>query len=223
MRFEIPKHGSRTSWGTTWPETSTNKVVNLFAPRPRLRVLTALVDADVLVGNDTPWSQDYLLSGLLTHPYSWYEPTVNHFLATAEVYVLLAEADRAGALTVLDFQSEPQCWRTFDQRTLKPDAFAKIGLVLPDGRRVKGSFFIEVDRANQYGAKIAGKIPQYLAYYQHHQLAGTATVLPRQVVFLAPDTGRVRYLERLIAKQSEGRRLFGVGLLDDPVTALTKS
>ncbi|MEV0537086.1 replication-relaxation family protein [Kitasatospora sp. NPDC050463] len=151
--------------------------------------------------------------------YSWYEPTVNHFLATAEVYVLLVEASRMGQLTLLDFQAEPNCWRTFAQRTLKPDAFAEIGLVRPDGRRVKGGFFIEVDRANQYGAKIAGKLPRYLEYYQHERLAG-ATGLPRRVVFLAPDAGRVDYLNRLVASQPDAGQRFSVGLLDDVVSAL---
>ncbi|BAJ31017.1 MULTISPECIES: replication-relaxation family protein [Kitasatospora] len=155
--------------------------------------------------------------------FSWYEPTINHFLATAEVYVLLIEAERSGALTLLDFQAEPVCWRKFDQHTLKPDAFAEIGLVLPDGRRVKGSFFIEVDRANQFGAKISGKIPQYLAYYQHQLLAGTNAGLPRKVVFLAPDTSRATYLHRLIARHQDGRQLFTVGLLDHAVSVLVNT
>ncbi|MFC4608411.1 hypothetical protein ACFO9E_11365 [Streptomyces maoxianensis] len=31
--------------------------------------------------------------------------------------------------------------------------------------------FIEVDRANKYGAKIESKLPQFLAFYQHYHQA----------------------------------------------------
>ncbi|OEJ61059.1 hypothetical protein BGM19_26655 [Streptomyces agglomeratus] len=149
-------------------------------------------------------------------PYSWYEPTVAHFLAVAELYVTLTEAARGGRFTVLDFQAEPYCWRSFGHRTLKPDAFVQLGVVHPDGRRRKGSFFIEVDRANQYGAKIETKLPQYLAYYQHHRQTWPDQSFPR-VVFLAPHEQRVSYLRRLVAERPEAQRLFTVGLLDELV------
>nr|WP_275406803.1 replication-relaxation family protein [Streptomyces sp. SID12488] len=154
-------------------------------------------------------------------PYSWYEPTIAHFLAIAELYVMLREADQSGLFSLLDFQTEPYCWRTFGQRTLKPDAFAQIGIVLPDGRRRKGSFFIEVDRANQYGAKIETKVPQYVAYYQHDRLAQPDRAFPR-IVFLAPNDQRAGYLGQLVQGRPEVRQLFSVGLLEDPIATLMR-
>lgn len=155
-------------------------------------------------------------------PYSWYEPTIAHFLAIAELYVMLREADQSGLFSLLDFQTEPYCWRAFGQRTLKPDAFTQVGIVTADGRRRKGSFFIEVDRANQYGAKIETKVPQYVAYYQHDRLAQPDRAFPR-VVFLAPDDRRVRYLVRLLEGHPQAARLCSVGLLDNPVQVLLPS
>ncbi|MFD2118485.1 replication-relaxation family protein [Streptomyces cirratus] len=112
--------------------------------------------------------------------------------------------------------------RTFGQRTLKPDAFTQIGIVTADGRRRKGSFFIEVDRANQYGAKIETKLPQYVAYYQHDRLAQPDRAFPR-VVFLAPSEQRAGYLNRLVQGRPEVRQLFSVGLLEDPIATLLRS
>jgi hypothetical protein len=152
-------------------------------------------------------------------PYSWYEPTIAHFLAVADVYVELVEADRSGLLKLLKFDAEPYSWRDFGSRTLKPDAFAQIGIVHRDGRRRKSSFFIEVDRANQYGTKIDTKLPQYLAYYRHDRMTQPDRAFPR-VVFLAPDDKRVAYLGRLITEYPEPPGLFSVGFLEDPVTAL---
>ncbi|OEJ41212.1 hypothetical protein AR457_10150 [Streptomyces agglomeratus] len=152
-------------------------------------------------------------------PYSWYEPTVAHLLAVAELYVNLTEAARGGRFTLLDFQAEPYCWRSFGHRTLKPDAFLQLGVIHPDGRRRKGSFFIEVDRANQYGTKIETKLPQYLAYYQHHRQAEPEQSFPR-IVFLAPHEQRANYLRRLVAGRPAERRLFTAGLLDDPLGVL---
>ena len=64
-----------------------------------------------------------------------------------------------------EFEAEPTCWRHFDGRTLKPDAYAELG-----GKdKLLRPYFIEVDRANQYGSTISNKLPQYLAYYQHQR------------------------------------------------------
>lgn len=152
-------------------------------------------------------------------PYSWYEPTIAHFLAVVDIYVDLVEADRSGLLTLLDFQAEPYSWRDFGSRTLKPDAFAQIGIRHSDGTGRKSSFFIEVDRANQYGTKIDTKLPQYLAYYRHDRMTQPDRAFPR-VVFLAPDDKRVAYLNRLIGEYPEPPNLFAIGFLEDPVTAL---
>ncbi|QNA75400.1 hypothetical protein C8250_029055 [Streptomyces sp. So13.3] len=151
-------------------------------------------------------------------PYSWYEPTIAHFLAVAELYVTLVEAGRPGLFTLLDYQAEPYCWRTFGTRTLKPDAFVQLG-VKRGQQRAQGRFFIEVDRAGQYGTKIESKLPQYLAYYHHHRIAEPDRRFP-WIIFLAPHDQRVAYLTRLLNEQAKLRSAFLVGILDNPVETL---
>jgi len=56
-----------------------------------------------------------------------------HTLGTTDLYVRLVDADRAGELELIDFVTEPACWRPFSDfaagpATLKPDAFVVVGL-----------------------------------------------------------------------------------------------
>ncbi|MFF7525951.1 replication-relaxation family protein [Streptomyces pseudovenezuelae] len=158
-------------------------------------------------------------SGRTRPPFSGYKPTLDHLLAIVDVYVDLVEADRAGRFTLTCYESEPYCWRDYNGQKLKPDAFSQITLTHPSGRRLQGSFFIEVDRANEHGAKIDNKLPQYLAYHEYYRAAFPDRPFPR-IVFLAPDDRRVNYLQGLLDGYPDYRPLFTVGLLDDPLTAL---
>ena len=38
---------------------------------------------------------------------------VRHTLAVTELYVRLREAERAGTLELLEFEPEPECWRSY--------------------------------------------------------------------------------------------------------------
>jgi hypothetical protein len=154
-----------------------------------------------------------LTSSRPRRPYNHYEPTMGHALAVTELYVQLVEAERGGRLTLLIFEAEPYCWRTFGSQTLKPDAFVQIGLTT-NGNRRKGSFFIEVDRADQWGAKLRSKVPQYQAYREYERPSGQ--VFPR-VQFLTVHARRVVYLKKLV----RGHAGFGVGLFSDAIALLT--
>lgn len=149
-------------------------------------------------------------------PYTHYEPTMGHYLLVTELYVQLVEAERAGLLTLLGFEAEPACWRSFAGGTLKPDAFVQIGIER-DGQRLKGSCFIEVDRADQWGAKIKSKVPQYLAYRDYERPTGRP--FPR-VLFLTVNERRVAYLNRLIREQAAHLQGFQSGLFDDALSTL---
>lgn len=150
-------------------------------------------------------------------PYTHYEPTMGHYLAVTELYVQLVEAERAGKLTLLAFEAEPYCWRRFDGGTLKPDAFVQIG-VEADGQRRKRSCFIEVDRGDQWGAKIASKLPRYLTYQEYDRPSGRVFPL---VLFLAPDERRVGYLEQLILERGGGSMVFRAGLFERALLRIT--
>ena len=159
-----------------------------------------------------------LTSSRPRRPYVAYEPTIAHYLAVTELYVRLMEADRAAELTLLTFEAEPYCWRRFGRgQVLKPDAYVQIGLVR-DGRRRKGSFFLEIDRGTQWGAKIATKVPQYMAYWHHDRR--DEPVFP-QVLLLAPNEPRAAYLHRLVHKGAPDVPLFTAGLVDDALDLLT--
>jgi len=154
---------------------------------------------------------------------SWYEPAVAHMLAVTELYVRLIEAERDGDLRLNTFEAEPTCWRPFEGRTLKPDAYLEVDFQR-DGRRFRGPFFIEVDRANQYGTKISTKIPRYLDYYDHERRRQQAEAeakphFPR-VLFLAPSAAREDYLNKLITSDPRASALFRVTQYDEAVNAL---
>ncbi|MGW2851478.1 replication-relaxation family protein [Streptomyces sp. NPDC001215] len=209
--------------------------------RNRQAVMQRLVDLDVLervgerrVGGSKRGSASYLYTlGLAgqhlaetyskrpRREYSWYEPTIGHLLAVAELYVVLMEAHWAGRMALLSFETEPHSWRDFAGRTLKPDAFVRLGIRAADGRAYRGQAFIEVDRGTQRGMKIATKLPQYFAYYEHDREERPDRAFPR-IIFLTPHDDRVTYLRRLVDEYPKYRPLFTVGLLDDPVAALLR-
>jgi hypothetical protein len=162
-----------------------------------------------------------LTSSQPRRPYVPYRPNQEHYLAVAELYVRLVEAERAHELRLLRFDPEPYCWRTFEGQMLKPDAFVKVGIER-EGRRRRGSFFIEVDRAGQWGTKISSKLPQYVAYWTCEQACadGTGQSLFPQVLFLAPSEQRLRYLRGLVDGEREHRLLFRVELIDNATKAM---
>jgi hypothetical protein len=103
---------------------------------------------------------------------------VDHTLAVAEVVVSLAEADRAAAMELLEWQPEPQCWRRFQTtagvETLKPD----LRLTLADDEQ-EYHWFVEVDRGTAHLPTLLGKCARYAAYYQTGQEQAAEGVFPR--------------------------------------------
>lgn len=164
-----------------------------------------------------------LTSSQARRPYVPYRPNQEHYLAVAELYVRLVEAERGGELKLLAFDPEPYCWRTFESQTLKPDAFVQVGIER-DGHRRRGSFFIEVDRASQWGTQISNKLPQYVAYWNFEQATGRRTGQSRtfpQVLFLAPSEQRVRYLRGLVDGDRQHRQLFKVEVIDNSLGVIS--
>lgn len=90
-------------------------------------------------------------SGRVHRPWAVGTLFLAHSLAVTELLVGLAEATRAAgaAVALLDFQTEPSCWRSFTgpgggRAVLKPDAEA----VMQVGR-FEDRWFLEVDRATE--------------------------------------------------------------------------
>jgi hypothetical protein len=144
-------------------------------------------------------------------PLAEYRPTFDHLLAIGDIYAELIEAERAEVLRLLQFTTEPYCWRTYGPQTLKPDAFVQVGLL---EQRKKVSAFIEVDRGLEWGTKISSKVPQYIDYYLYER--STGKVFPRVLVL----GGRTKYLTGVVNTRSDYAHLFQVGPEDGLVELL---
>lgn len=150
-------------------------------------------------------------------PLTTYKPHWDHYLAIAEVYVALVEAQRAGMFRRLRFDVEPYCWRSFRDQRVKPDGFVQVDVDRGE-RTIRGSFFLEVDRAQEWGKQIPTKLDGYISYRVHEQSLGRAT--PR-ILLLAPTDTRVAYLAAEVAKKAAGyQALFGVDLLERVAAAV---
>lgn len=146
---------------------------------------------------------------------------IDHSLDVTELYVRLHEAHRGGRLELIEFQSEPKCWRDFaapiGRMTLKPDAYVRIG---------QGEFedlwFIEVDRGTESVPALLRKFRVYRQYHgsgkeQHHN-----QVFPR-VLWLAPNLKRLTQLIDAVSEQpADAWKLFGVRLFDEAIDHLSQ-
>jgi Replication-relaxation len=143
-----------------------------------------------------------------------------HTLATTELTVRLAEADRAGDLEVIDVQQEPACWRSFPglggaRRVLKPDLFIRLGAGALEDR-----WMIEVDLGSESGRTLARKAAIYREHYQSGREQHDHGVYPR-VLWTAPDGQRAAQIESVLdAQPEEVRRLCSVRTFDDAVSFL---
>ncbi|MGQ0434824.1 MAG: replication-relaxation family protein [Microthrixaceae bacterium] len=139
---------------------------------------------------------------------------LNHALASSHLYVVLRQADQAGDIRLLDYQSEPLCWRPIDaaegQATLKPDAFVRFEV----GDFV-ASVFVEVDMATESPATLHTKCETYRGHWLTDAEQTDHGVYP-EVLWLVPTAGRRRVLEKVIDRQpEETRALHRVRLYDD--------
>ena len=104
---------------------------------------------------------------------------VRHRLAVSELYVQALQAERRGLLDLIAFDCEPECWRTMTdgfggQTTLKPDAFARIGV-----GAYEDSYFVEVDLGTESRSVIARKVRTYLDYFNSGTEQQAHGVFPR--------------------------------------------
>jgi len=147
---------------------------------------------------------------------------LDHSLAVTELLVRLTEADRAGELWLVDFQTEPASWRTFTalgggRAVLKPDAEVTIRL-----GRYEDRWFVEVDRATESGPTLLRKCQQYVSYWQSGVEQAAREVFP-QVLWLVPDAARQTQLVEVLGQlPAEAWRLFTVAVYADGVARLTQ-
>ena len=121
----------------------------------------------------------------------WTARSVNlHSLAIADCFVRLRTAEQQGHLTVLRFDTEPTCHRRVGSIRLTPDAYAEVGFA---ERRVKFSFYLEIDRGTEKADVIRDKFVRYWHAYQQWD----EEHFP-YVVFVVPDAARLRDVARVV-------------------------
>ena len=115
--------------------------------------------------------------------------TIRHALAVTDCYLEVCRLESQGAVELVGFSSEPECWRSFNgpggaRLTLKPDAY----LVTGSGEFLD-HWFIEVDRATESIGRIATKAEGYVRYERSGREQEREGVFPR-VLWVVPDDER---------------------------------
>jgi Replication-relaxation len=127
---------------------------------------------------------------------------LSHRLAVSEVFAGLSEREQAGAVEILDFDSEPVCWRRFvsahgGTAHLKPDAFVRLGV-----GEVERAAFVEIDRDTESRGTLGVKLRAYRQYWETGREQDRRGYFPR-VVFSVPSEERKIAVADLFAEQPE--------------------
>lgn len=122
---------------------------------------------------------------------------MDHTLEVADLAVTLSEQARLGRFELLEFQTEPTCWREHTGVsgavvTLKPDLF-----VVTADNQFESHCFIELDRATEHLPAIIRKCRTYQAHHQSG-VEQTRTGLFPLVVWVVPDQVRADKIRRSI-------------------------
>jgi hypothetical protein len=143
-----------------------------------------------------------------------------HTLAVAQLYVELVAATRWGLVELLAFDPEPDCWITYPstfaaRRTLKPDAFAGLGL-----GAYEDSWFIERDMGTVAAVTIERQARRYVECYRAGTLQAERGVFP-QTVWIVPDQSRASLVAEALGRlPADTRKLFRVTTASEAVAVL---
>lgn len=125
-----------------------------------------------------------------------------HTLDITELAVLLVSA----AVKGIEFYPEPWGHNSWGGVMLKPDAYVKVG-----GKH----FFVEVDRSTEFASALSAQMNAYLKAY----MGMDGGSFP-QVLFLAHDEDRVRFIQREATKKPVSA-LFKVCLYTNAIGVMT--
>lgn len=145
---------------------------------------------------------------------------VRHRLAVSDLYVQARSWAARGALELLAFDAEPDCWRVSIDglgggTVLKPDAFVRLGLGAYEDR-----YFVEVDLGTESRSVVSAKLRSYIAYFNSGQEQAAHGVFPR-VALLANTEERRRVIVACGAQlPAEHWRLFRVARMDQGLAVM---
>ena len=148
-------------------------------------------------------------------------PFVAHTLAITELYVRLAEAERAGLFELTGFETEPACWRPYTtpragSATLKSDALVSVGL-----GAYEHTSWVEIDLGTTGRSALLRKCRAYIAYHATGKEQADHSVFPR-AVWITPNPLRARYIAELVHTLPTGvQRLFATATSDQAIATLT--
>lgn len=135
----------------------------------------------------------------------WAPRAVNlHALAIADCLVKLKIAERAGALEIASYTTEPACHVKVGGLLLTPDAFVELKLGDGRGRLIS---WLEVDRGTEHLSTIQEKCERYWKASISGQWDGHFPY----VLFVVPDIQRQLSIRRLVQRgPSEAQDIFAV-------------
>jgi len=152
-------------------------------------------------------------------------PFVDHTLAIADLFVGLHQQvanTNAGAVELLDVQTEPTCWRGWtgiggSRELLRPDLYLEAVFGEDELR-----WFVEVDCGTEHRPAIVRKAGAYQRYYLSGAEQDRDGVFPR-VAWVVPNDQRADQLSRSLASEpSLSPELFAVLLADDAARQLIR-
>lgn len=224
----------------------TDKLTETAALRSANRTLDKLRELRVLVALDRRiggvragsgayvWSLGHVGARLLEQAkaaeglpsrYREREPSITflkHTLAVAEVSLRLCEAARAGHITILAIQHEPDCWRAYGApgggtARLKPDL-----AVVSATDDFEDHWFFEIDLATEPPSRVVRACLGYQAYHRTGIEQQRLGLFPA-VVWIVPSARRKETIERHMKKDKViSVRLFRVITLDELETLLAR-
>lgn len=145
---------------------------------------------------------------------------VGHTLAVADIFVRLHAATRSQPFELIQFATEPACWRAFssplgEPRSLKPDAHMTC-----EAGNWEYRWFVEVDLATEGVSTLRRKFQAYVDYWQSGVEQAEAKVFPR-VLWLTVGEQRVGRLRQVIDElPTAARELFQVAELGREVALM---
>lgn len=153
----------------------------------------------------------------------WREPSeafVAHTLAVADLVVALTEQGREGKVELVEYETEPSCWRDYPRpmtgaQTLKPDLF-----VVTATEESELRWFVEIDLGTESGTAIVRKCRTYHAYWQSGIEQDRHDVFPK-VLWVADTPRRAGLIRRAISKaRSLHEPLFDVTTTEEATVVL---
>lgn len=148
---------------------------------------------------------------------------LDHELGVARVHLDLIGAEREKRLRLIDFTTEPRCWRTFPGAsgqvvTLKPDFFSIIGA----NDTYESLVFGEYDRGTESVKTIAKKASVYESYWRTGLEERRSGAFPT-VLWIAPDEHRITRIREELGRTARlTMALHDFTTPDKVVTAITE-